>query len=118
MAKRYKFLGSLVVTDIDNYFDKGPIEIKEPSQFTRNWFKDGYPTQHVQDKLGKNHAWDVIASQFDDDGKGISFKVMVNAHTSAIHHLDYADICESMGWKSYKFSDDKMLIIPEFKQCK
>lgn len=77
--------------------------VGDGAQFDRSWYKDGWPTQTVLDKVARNHAWNVMKWTIDYANKSAKYEAMVNANISATHIVSYEEICKQMKWKSFEW---------------
>lgn len=59
------------------------------------------PEARVRDKLGKNHAWSVMESKTDFEGKKFIFNIL-NGQKVEEKIITFDEACKEFGWKSFK----------------
>lgn len=87
------------------------LDVSKFPQF--NISKNGYPEQEVRYKIPSICTWGCCSSSVNYKDKSFTYTIAVNADETTEVVVKYEDICKILGWKSFKFSDDKMRIIPE-----
>lgn len=85
------------------------MEIKDESQFVKNWYDDDYPEQMVRDKIGRIKSWQVTKSKWLDNDS-IQFEYMINADLSNTSVLTKEDILKLFHWKSFERSIDGLYV--------
>lgn len=76
------------------------------------WNLDSMPTQRMADKLGHDHAWQVMGFNWDMKNRRFLFEVMTNSDSSEIREISYKDAAAHFGWKDLKFSEDGQIAYP------
>ena len=92
------------------------IDINELPQYDKNFHKNGYPEQEIRNKIPRSYGWGCCSSEVNYKDKSFKYIIAINADETEEVIFKYDDICKMLGWKSFKFSDDKLKIIPEVAQ--
>lgn len=93
--------------------ERSRLDVSKLPQYDKNIYKNGYPEQEVRYKIPRIYSWGCCGSTVNYKDKSFTYTIAVNADDTTEVVVKYDDICKILGWKSFKFSDDKLRIIPE-----
>ena len=91
----------------------GRLDVSNLPQYDKNIYKNGYPEQEIRCKIPHICSSGCCSSAVNYKDKSFTYVIATTSNDTTEVVVKYEDICKILGWKSFKFSDDKLRIIPE-----